>query len=109
MHRSFVRGMLEGVGSQQAWNRGWVAWAGAALSASAAGACPLCESETAHQVRAGLFTDGLLANLAGLFLPVLVLGLLVWAYNRGLDTAAAARLGRMARRRGRAARARATR
>ena len=40
-----------------------------ALFAPAAGACPVCHSETGKQVRAGLFDENFASNLFGSLLP----------------------------------------
>jgi hypothetical protein len=44
----------------------------AALIAQAARACPLCDSETAEETRAGIFNDQFFPNLFAALLPFLI-------------------------------------
>lgn len=47
-------------------------------------ACPVCDTSTGVQVRAGIFGSDFCDNLAAVLLPFLVLSLIVGLIHRGL-------------------------
>jgi hypothetical protein len=54
----------------------WVAWCGgasAALATRIAAACPVCDSETGQQIRAGIAGEGLVVSIIATVLPFLVM------------------------------------